>query len=64
MFLNCDNGLISAIFLRNLCVQKTQPVRNYRPVCAYIHHFNGQMFPSDEWVSDMGFTAHQHKKAI
>ena len=30
MFLTCDNGLISAIFLRNLRVQNTKPVRPLR----------------------------------
>ena len=36
MFLTCDNGLISAIFLRNLCVQKTKPVRSLRNLCVTI----------------------------
>ena len=36
MFLTCDNGLISAIFLRNLCVQKTKPVRLLRNLCVTI----------------------------
>ena len=35
MFLTCDNGLISAIFLRNLCVQKPKPVRSLR-MCVTI----------------------------
>ena len=30
MFPTCDNGLVSAIFLRNLRVQKTKPVRPLR----------------------------------
>ena len=30
MFLSCDNGLVSAIFIRNLRVQKTKPVRPLR----------------------------------
>ena len=36
MFLTCDNGLISAIFLRNLCVQETKPVRSLRNLCVTI----------------------------
>ena len=36
MFLSCNNGLISAIFLRNLCVQKTKPVRSLRNLCVTI----------------------------
>ena len=36
MFLTFNNGLISAIFLRNLCVQKTQPVRSLRNLCVTI----------------------------
>ena len=36
MFLTCDNGLISAIFLRNLCVQKPKPVRSLRNLCVTI----------------------------
>ena len=36
MFLTSDNGLISAIFLRNLCVQKTKPVRSLRNLCVTI----------------------------
>ena len=36
MFLTCDNGLIWAIFLRNLCVQKTKPVRSLRNLCVTI----------------------------
>ena len=30
MILTCDNGLVSAIFLRNLRVQNTKPVRPLR----------------------------------
>ena len=36
MFLTCDNGLISAIFLRDLCVQKTKPVRSLCNLCVTI----------------------------
>ena len=36
MFLTCDNGLISAIFLRNLCVQNPKPVRSLRNLCVTI----------------------------
>ena len=36
MFLTSDNGLISAIFLRNLCVQKPKPVRSLRNLCVTI----------------------------
>ena len=36
MFLTSDNGLISAIFLRNLCVQKPKPVRPLRNLCVTI----------------------------
>ena len=36
MFLSCNNGLISVIFLRNLCVQKTKPVRSLRNLCVTI----------------------------
>ena len=36
MFLTCDNGLISAIFLRDLCVHKTKPVRSLRNLCVTI----------------------------
>ena len=36
MFLTCNNGLISAIFLRNLCVQKPKPVRSLRNLCVTI----------------------------
>ena len=36
MFLTCDNGLISAVFLRNLCVQKTKPVRSLHNLCVTI----------------------------
>ena len=40
MFLTCDNGLISAIFLRNLCVQKTKPVRSLRNLCVTIDQYD------------------------
>ena len=36
MFLTSDNGLISDIFLRNLCVQKPKPVRSLRNLCVTI----------------------------
>ena len=40
MFLTCDNGLISAIFLRNLCVQKPKPVRSLRNLCVTIDQYD------------------------
>ena len=41
MFFTSDNGLISAIFLRNLCVQKTKPVRSLRNLCVTIDQCEG-----------------------
>ena len=61
MFLTCDNGLISAIFLRNLCVQKnetcafvTQPVRNHRPVWCDLRYFRNCQTNVEEY-----FLAHR-----
>ena len=43
MFLTSDNGLISAIFLRNLCVQKPKPVRSLRNLCVTIDQCESEL---------------------
>ena len=70
MFLTCNNGLVSAIFLRNLRVQNTKPVRPLRNLydtidqCGYGVLKRAQCTPKPlTLVAQCGFAARRSKSA-